>query len=227
MVALLFTAIFIVGLLAISLYFLAPRAKSSEHGFLPPPEPPRGLFSNKEGFESAVPQLSDPDEREAQRKAFFERADNRDRSVLNEANALDRKLYDELVEQFIAKADSAAALLDLTSYVTLNELPVTVKLAEAIISSWRGSPDRRTTITTLHLAAMADDAALYQSAVEAALSFWRQGLLANVSAAELRALFDGEFWVLSTHTRSSGAGFLLKRKLASARRELETAMRVN
>lgn len=228
MVALLFTAIFIVGLLAISLYFLAPRAKRSEHGFLSPPEPPRGLFGNKDAFESAVPQLPDPGEPETQRKALFERADNGDRSVLNEANALsDRKLYEELLEQFIAKADSAPALLDLTSYVTLNELPVTVKLAEAIISSWRSSPDRRTTITTLHLAAMADDAALYQSTVEAALSFWRQGLLANVSAAELRALFDGEFWVLSTRTRSSGAGFLLKRKLASARRELETAMRVN
>jgi hypothetical protein len=40
-------------------------------------------------------------------------------------------------------------------------------------------------------------------------------------------LFDGEFWVLSARTRSSGAGFILKRKLASARRELETAMRVN
>src|SRR4051812_36414801 len=119
MVALLFTAFFIVGLLAISLYFLAPRAKSSEDGFLPP-EPPRGLFSNKDSFESAVPQLSDPGEREAQRKAFFERADNGDKSVLNEANALsDRKLYDELVEQFSAKAVSGPALIDLASYITL------------------------------------------------------------------------------------------------------------
>ena len=74
---------------------------------------------------------------------------------------------------------------------------------------------------------MADDAALFQSTVESALNLWQRGLIANVSAAELRALFDGEFWVLSTRTRSSGAGFILKRKLASARRELETAMRAN
>jgi hypothetical protein len=52
-------------------------------------------------------------------------------------------------------------------------------------------------------------------------------LLTGVSAAELRALFDGEFWVLSAQTRSSGTGFVLKRTLANARRELETAMRVN
>jgi hypothetical protein len=63
--------------------------------------------------------------------------------------------------------------------------------------------------------------------VEEALNFWRRGLLPDVSAAELKALFDGEFWVLSARTRGSGAGFILKRKLASARRELETAMRVN
>ena len=75
--------------------------------------------------------------------------------------------------------------------------------------------------------ALTDDADLYSTTVAAALGFWRQGLLQGISPAELRALFDGEFWVLSARTRSSGAGFILKRKLASARRELETAMRVN
>jgi hypothetical protein len=228
MVALLFTAIFIVGLLAISLYFLAPRAKSSEAGLLPPPEPPRGLFGNKDAFESAVPQLPDPGEREALRNSLRERAKSGDKSALDEAHSLgENELYDEVLDQLIAGADSAPTLLDLVSYVTRSELPVTVRLAEAIISSWQVSPDRRSTATTLHLTALADDASLYQSTVEAALNFWRQGLLADVSAAELRALVDGEFWVLSSRTRSSGAGFLLKRKLASARRELETAMRAN
>jgi hypothetical protein len=228
MVALLFTAIFIVGLVAISLYFLAPRANSSEHGLLPPPEPPRGLFGNQDAFESAVPQLPDAREREALRNSLRERAQAGDKSVLNEAHSFgDREFYDEVLEQLTDKADSTATLLDLVSYVTRNELPVSRKLAEAIITSWQVSPDRRSTATTLHLTALADDAALYQRTVEAALHFWRQGLLADVSAAELRALFDGEFWVLSTRTRSSGAGFILKRKLASARRELETAMRAN
>ncbi len=228
MVALLFTAIFIVGLLAISLYFLAPRTNSSEHGLLPPREPPRGLFSGQDAFESAVPQLPDLGDREAFRHSLLEHARSGDKSALDEAHSHgERELYQELLEQFTAQADSAPTLLDLVSYVTRNELPVTLNLAEAIISSWQVSPDRRSTATTLHLTALADDAALYQRTVEAALQFWHRGLLADVSPAELRALFDGEFWVLSTRTRSSGAGFLLKRKLASARRELETAMRAN
>jgi hypothetical protein len=72
-------------------------------------------------------------------------------------------------------------------------------------------------------AALSDDADVYQGAVEQALRFWREGKLSDVSAIELRALFDGEFWILSSRTRSSGAGFVLKRTLDSARRELEAA----
>ena len=228
MVALLFTAIFIIGLLAIPLFFWALRARGAEENLLPPPEPPRGLFSDKDGFESAVLPPAEPDERENQRHELSERAKAGDKSALVEAQALgDRKFYDELLDQLTVNADRGPTLLALASYVTRNELPVNRKLAEALISSWKDAPNRSSTATTLHLTALADDAELYQSAVEATLQFWRQGLLADVSAAELRALFDGEFWVLSARTRGSGAGFILKRKLASARRELETAMRVN
>jgi len=228
MVALLFTAIFIIGLLAIPLFFWAFRARGSGENLLPPPEPPRGLFSDKDGFESAVLPPAEPDERENQRPSLSERAKAGDKTALLEAQAFsDRKFYDELLDQLTLNADRGPTLLELASYVTRNELPVNRKLAEALISSWKVSPGRSSTATTLHLTALADDAELYQSTVEATLQFWRQGLLADVSAAELRALFDGEFWVLSAGTRGSGAGFILKRKLASARRELETAMRVN
>ena len=77
----------------------------------------------------------------------------------------------------------------------------------------------------MHFAALSDDADVYRGAVEQALTFWREGKLSDVSAIELRALFDGEFWILSSRTRSSGAGFVLKRTLDSARRELEAAAR--
>jgi len=227
MVALLFTAIFIVGLLAITLYFWAPRARNSEPGLLPPPPQPRGLFTEQDNFESAVlPPAPEPGEFESKRRSLIERAKGGDETALHEAVG-DQKFYDELLNQLTAKADSTAKLLALVSYITRNEWRVNRKLAEAIIDSWKSAPDRTSTPKTLHITALADDADLYSSTVETALSFWRQGLLADVSAAELRALFDGEFWVLSARTRSSGAGFILKRKLASARRELETAMRVN
>jgi hypothetical protein len=228
MVALLFTAIFIIGLLAIPFLFWALRAKPSGQSLLPP-EPPRGLFSDQDGFESAVlPPPANANEDENQRNSLLERAKAGDKSALVEAQAfVARDFYDEVLDQLTIRTDSASTLLALASYVTRNELPVNRKLAEALIKSWKDSPTRSSTATTLHLTALTDDADLYQGSVETALHLWRQGLLADVSPAELRALFDGEFWVLSARTRNSGAGFILKRKLASARRELETAMRVN
>lgn len=243
MVTLLFTAIFIIGLLAITLYFWAARARNSEQDFLPPPDPPRGLFGDsdrprslfgdKDGFDSSLsppllPQTPDAGDRDAKRLALRARAKSGDQAILKEAcSPAERDFYNELLDQLVATADRPPTLLALVSHVTRNDLPVNRKLAEAMIASWSNSPDRSSTATTLHITALADDAALYQSAVESALQFWRQGVLAGVSAAELSALFDGEFWVLSARTRSSGAGFVLKRALSNARRELETAMRVN
>jgi hypothetical protein len=229
MVALLFTAIFIVGLLVIPFLFWAVRTKSSSQDLLLPPQPPRGLFTERDGFESAVlPALADSGELERKRQSVIQRSRVGEQSALNEAHTLgDQKLYDKVLDQLTANADSMPALLALVSYVTRNEFHVNRKLAEAIVNSWKNSPDRTSTPKTLHIAALTDDADLYASTVESAMGFWRRGLLADVSAAELRALFDGEFWVLSARTRSSGAGFILKRKLASARRELETALRVN
>jgi hypothetical protein len=234
MVTLLFTAIFIIGLLAVTLYFWAPRAQSSEQQLLPPPHPPRGLFSDpgdKTAGENGSEHLLSPasaDKVEAERLSLRQRAKEGDYAALPEAHALgERKFYDEVLDELVTQADRAPTLLALVSYVARNELPVDRSLAEAIIDSWKNSPERSNTATTLHITALADDAALYQSVAEAALNFWRQGLLPEVSAAELRALVDGEFWVLSAKTRNSGAGFILKRSLANARRELETAMRVN
>ena len=231
MVALLFTAVFIVGLLAIVLYFWAPRAHRSEQNSLPPLQSLRGLFSDEHGIEPvALPAAqSEPEaNRESAHISLRERARSGDKRVLNEAHALrDQRFYNELLDEFTAAVDGQATLLSLVSYITRNELPLNRRLAEAVITAWRNSPDRSSTATTLHLTALADDANLYRDTIETALQLWQQGLLPSVSAAELKALFDGEFWVLSGQTRNSGEGFLLKRTLANARRELESAMRVN
>jgi hypothetical protein len=230
MVALLFTAIFIIGLLATALYLWAPRAKNSEQGLLPPPSAPRGLFSDGDGIEpAALPSEREPElDRETARDRLRERTTAGDLTALTETRALrDQSLYNELLDEFTAAADRPTKLLSLVSYITRNDLPINRRLAEAVIAAWRISPDRSSTATTLHLAALADDADLYRSTVEMALDLWRQGLLPNVTSAELRALFDGEFWVLSAKSRNSGAGFILKRTLTNARHELETAVREN
>jgi hypothetical protein len=225
MVALLFTSIFIIGLMALALYLWAPRANSSEPDLLPPSEP-RSLFGEIDEANTSLARQNPNGD--AERQSLRQRASTGDKSVLIEAHAFgDRSFYRDLLTELTAKAQTKEALLALVSYVTSNELPVTRELANAVVTQWWSAPDRSSTATTLHITALADDAEFYRKTVDAAFKFWQQGLLPNVSAADLRALFEGEFWVLSARTRNSGAGFILKRTLASVRRELESAMHVN
>lgn len=104
-----------------------------------------------------------------------------------------------------------------------NEFQARKQLAEEFIASWQEFPDRNSTAKMLHLAALADDAETYRRAVETALNVWQRRSIPDLSAAELHTLFNSEFWLLSSHTRSSGAGFVLKETLSRAKRELERA----
>jgi|SRR5215213_2247714 len=89
------------------------------------------------------------------------------------------------------------------------------------IKTFQESPNRNSTANLLHITAVADDAKNYGRAVELILLSWRDGSLSDLSARELQSLFNSEYWVLSSRTRTSGAGFVLKETLAGANRELE------
>ena len=223
MVTLLLIALAIFAVIGIGIYFWQKSVPDDSERVLPPLPDPRGLFaeaslSSEEEMKMAIVA------QEAEQVALIARAQNDERSALADAHQTkDAVLYDRVLAELLKLADSDAKLLSLMSYVTKNELPVNHELATAVLASWQKSPNRGGTSKALHFAALSDDADVYQGAVEQALQFWREGKLSDVSAIELRALFDGEFWILSSRTRSSGAGFVLKRTLDSAHRELEAA----
>jgi hypothetical protein len=221
MVTLLLIAVVIVSIIGIGLYFWQKSTPDDSERVLPPLPHLRGLFAESSSSREEEMAIAAQD---AERSALIARAQNGEYSALNDADQTkDAALYDRVLNTLVKRADSDAKLLSLMSYVTKNELPVNAELANAVVTSWQNSPDRGGTSKALHFAALSDDANVYQAAVEQALQFWREGKLSDVSAVELRALFDGEFWILSSRTRSSGAGFVLKRTLDSARRELEAA----
>jgi hypothetical protein len=229
MVTFFITSFFILAVLAIALYFWQKPAASSDVEALRPP-PGRGLFIDGASDSQDMAQISAESASQAaanavtRRRELLERAAAGDNSTLLEAHrAGDAEAYDEALTLLLAAADSDPKLLALVSYVARHELHVNKELAERVIDSYTRAPDRSATAKMLHIAALADDAAVYQNAIETALEFWRAGRLPEVSAPELRAILDGEFWILSSPTRNSGAGFLLKRALAGARRELEAA----
>ena len=217
MVTLLITSVFFLGLIAIAaIYFRQKAASTSQAMELSlPPKPPAGLFSNYQPAQ-LQPTTEEP------RNALLELANTGDKKALHDAYAInDRALYNEVLNTLVTQIHTEAQLLSLVSYVTRNELPVNKTLAQKTIDCWQDSLDRNSTAKLLHIAALSDDAGTYGHAVEVVLNSWRAGKLADVSAFELLSLFNGEFWVLSSNTRSSGAGFVLKRTLSTAKRELE------
>ena len=98
----------------------------------------------------------------------------------------------------------------------------TFQQAIAAIKAFQQSPNRTSTANLLHAAALSDNAKNYGRAIELVLLSWRDGSLSDLSPRELQSLFNSEYWVLSSHTRTSGAGFVLKETLSSANRELES-----
>ncbi len=222
MVTLLFTAIAILVLFGIGIYFWQKPPEGNSARVLPPPPNARGLFDADSSTEA------DDTEHYAllfqQREELIKQARNGERGPLVEAHRNgDPDLYDRVLAELVQVSDSEPKLLSLLSFISQNELPVNRSLAEAVLVSWRAAPDRGSTPRALHFAALSDDVDIYRGAVESALQLWRAARLGDISAIELRALFEGEFWVLSSRSRSSGAGFVLKRTLDGARRELEAA----
>ena len=227
MVTLLVIALAIFTVIGLTIYFLQRSAADDTENVLPPSPGLRGLFAEAPSSREEQIQMA-MEAKELEVSSLIARAKNGERSVLEETNkAGDENLYDRLLNELVQLADSEQKLLALMSYVGTHELRVNAALAAAVLSSWQRSPDRSSTSKALHFAALSDDANVYREAVEQALAFWREGKLSDVSTMELRALFDGEFWILSSGTRSSGAGFVLKRTLDSARRELEAAAGAN
>ncbi len=222
MVTFLITSVVLIGLFAIALYFWQKPTRNSQIAELPPPKQPRGLFDSSDSSNLAqLAPISSGNEMQVG-ETLVERARQADNEALQEALELDdREVYDEVLNTLVDHAKSAPQLLSLLSHVTRHELPVNRKLAVSLIESWKESPDRNSTVKMLHIAALSDDAETYKTAVEVTLKAWRDKRLTDVSPHELQALFTGEFWVLSSRTRSSGAGFVLKRTLASARNELD------
>jgi hypothetical protein len=222
MVTLFITTAVILVLFGFGIYFWQKPQIDESVRVLPPPPNPRGLFAEEPAAET-----TDADHH-ARGEALIKEAANGNRSTLDEAHSSgDTELYDRVLGELVRVSDSDPKLLSLMSYVSQNNLPVRRPLVNAVLASWRAAPDRSGTARALHFAALSDEPDIYRQAVESALELWRAAKLGDISPVELRALFDGEFWVLSSRSRSSGAGFVLKRTLDGARRELEAAVKAS
>jgi hypothetical protein len=188
----------------------------------PPPTEFKSLFEDPAA--EARARAAQREKESAEKRAkLLARAAEGEKQTLNEAHASgDGKLYEQVLHTLVERAgENEKQLFALASYVArADSLPVNKKLAAAFLESWKLSPSRHATAQMLHLCALAGDAALYQQAIETTLRYWQEQKLSDMTAEELTRLIESEFWLIPSTARNSGAGFLLKRKLATVRREL-------
>ena len=228
MSAILIISIFLVFVATLAILRTKRPPSNEETEYLPPGLRPRGLFD-----ERAAGSLGGGPEDESERRASEEfekgllsRAARGDLEVLKDAHSsgsaeLYRRLLNALVERCGESADELSALAD---FVTQNgELRAGRALAERLIENWERNPSRTSVPRLLRVAALSDDAATFERAVSSVLRAQGEGRLTDMSAEELRTLFEGEYWLLSSEAKRSGAGFLLKQRLAHLRRELSAA----
>jgi hypothetical protein len=225
MVTLLITSfLLLAGITYVVYLWQRPSSNEETEYTLPPPRAVR-LFDDRLNEEPPPRELSSGEAvNEARRSALLERAEAGEKAALSDAHAIpDERLYDEVLNRLVERAGSDRELLALASYISRSdaELRVNKSLAEKFLESWRRTPDRNSTAKMLHIVALANDAGLYQTAIETVYQFRRDRRFTGINADELRRLIESEFWILAPHVRNSGAGFLLKRKLAHIRRQLQ------
>jgi hypothetical protein len=221
MVVILITSFFLLAIISFAIYrrqHVSP-GESANRILSPPPS----LFADSIAAEQARLEAAQTEKELAERRQqLLARAFAGDKAALPEAHESgDANLYEEVLCALVQRAENEKQVFALASYVARNDsLPVNLKLAEAFNEHWKDAPDRRTTAEMLHVAALAGDAGFYQQAIETALLYWRERKLSDMTAEELQQLVESEFWLIPPDARNSGAGFLLKRKLAHVRREL-------
>jgi hypothetical protein len=198
-----------------------PRSKEGA-GELPPGPSPRGLFD--------APADETPGEspEQVRRGRLRARAERGDLSALTEAGASgDATLYRFVLDGLVGRASAdPGRVRELAAHIAGGRgLRASPELAEMLLGVWREEPTPSSTAELLRVSALSDDAGTFGRAVSEVLQRWEGGRLDSLAAEDLRALFEAEYWLLSSEAKRSGAGFVLKQKLADVRRRLAAGAR--
>ena len=181
--------------------------------------PPRSLFERQDAHAERMrpgDAAQASGELEARDASLLKRAAAGDLTALAEAQrADDSALYARVLHKLLDRAaTSEADLHSLASFIDDDSgLRGSPDLAAAYTKLWQQQPDRRSTARLLHLAALSDDAGTFERAIVAASDWLRSGRSDEIRPEELSALIESEYWVLSSASRSTGAGFVLKRRM--------------
>ena len=216
-----------VFLLFVASFAILRTKRSSSRGDaheLPPGVSPRGLF-DAASQDDEIPR-ENPEQ--IRRGELRERAARGDLSALADAHGSDdAALYRFVLDGLVGRCSGEPERVrELASHVARGrDLRASPELAEMLLGEWRREPTPASTAELLRVSALSDDAGTFGRAVTEVLQLWEGGGLEALGEEGLRSLFEAEYWLLSSEAKRSGAGFVLKQKLADVRRRLSTRTR--
>jgi hypothetical protein len=203
------------------------RSNRAEAEYFPPPHT-RGLFGGDDDGHAGRLLAEDGVALEAAKSGLRERAAAGDPDALMDAHELgDAALYREVLDALAARAEADPPSFQKLVYTVAasDRLRATPGLAVRLLDRWRDAPAPASTAQLLRVAALSDDAATFETVVTAVAEAHEEGRLGGLGGDELRALFESEYWVLSSEAKRTGAGFVLKQTLAEVGRRLSAGAR--
>ena len=221
---LLFLFLVIISATAASIAFFVSRRKSlppiQHQDSFNPPENYRSLFAPDEAELREWQKEQDEKElaeRQAElRQNLLRRATESDFNSLLEAKVFgDSRLYDEVFQVLLQ--NDADKLAD---FVTKNGLTANAGLVELSAKKLSEHPNLDNLLKLVHLSALTNSAEIFLQVLETTSKLWKEQRLNEISAEKLIEVLDSHYWLLATDARVSGAGYLLKEKMTSVRREI-------
>ncbi|HST53919.1 MAG TPA: hypothetical protein VLJ61_18075 [Pyrinomonadaceae bacterium] len=225
MSAILIISVFLIVVASLAILRTKRQPSGDDAGFFQDDARPPLLFGGEDG-PGANEKEAEEKASEDLRKNLLARAAQSDFEVLKDANG-DAGLYQLVLNNLVeSRAGNADELCSLADFIARNDgLRASAALAFGLLEDFERSPSRASLTRLLRVAALSDDAAVFERAMSSIMRSRKDGRLSGMRADELQTLFEGEYWLLSSEAKRSGAGFLLKQRLAHARRELSVQLR--
>ena len=221
---LLFLFLVIISATVASIAFFVNRRKSlppipSQDSFNPPTNY-RSLFAPDEDELRVWQKEQDEKElterRSELRQNLLQRAEESDFNSLLEAKVFgDSRLYDEVFQ--ILMRNDADKLAD---FVKSNGLTANADLVELSAKKLSENPTLDNLLKLVHLSALTNSAEIFLQVLETTNELYKQKRLNKISGEKLIEILESHYWSLASEARVSGAGYLLKEKLTSMRREI-------
>ena len=147
---------------------------------------------------------------------LLRRAEESDFNALLEAKVYgSTRLYDE-VFQILLQRDADG----LANFVTRNGLLSNAGLVELSAKKLSENPNLDNLLKFVHLSALTNSAEIFLQTLETTKEIWNEKRLNEISDEKLIEILDSHYWLLASEARVSGAGYLLKEKMASVRQEI-------